>query len=183
MKHGWFEIAGEQEGDRTLGEQMLGLEPALKACAGKTVLDLGCAEGCIGRAFLDRGARAVIGIDSNPHFLATARRMNVGITSMRFILQDLNVLGDSFRAVYGADIVLALAILHKLPDPGSKLEQLAAMTRERLVIRLAAGSTGVISHKYGRGECDSHRMLDAHGFRLDESLLGPRGELVQHWVR
>lgn len=178
---GWFEIPGVQSGDRTLAEQLLGLEPALAACAGKTVLDLGCAEGLIAREFLARGARGVIGLDNNAPFVAVARE--AGMERARFFECNLNDPGEGFRDRFGADIVLALAIVHKLRLPGRSLAEFAAMARERLVIRLAAGSTGVIRHKYGESQCDSREVMPACGFALEQVLEGPRGELVQHWVR
>lgn len=183
MKAGWFDIPGEQKGDRTLDEQMLGLEPALAACTGKSVLDLGCAEGLITRQFLHRGAAAAIGVDSNVFFIATARLFQIDPQRERYLYQDLNEVNDEFRQAFEADIVLALALVHKLRDPARALNLFAAMARERMVIRLAAGSTGVIRHKHGRAECDSRRVMSAHGFRLEHELAGPRGELVHHWVR
>jgi 16S rRNA G966 N2-methylase RsmD len=47
-----------------LEEQLRGLEPMLSEVKGKTVLDIGCAEGLIAREVLERGAAKVIFIDS-----------------------------------------------------------------------------------------------------------------------
>jgi hypothetical protein len=56
-----------------------------------------------------------------------------------------------------------------------------------LVVRLPRKSIGVVWHKHSRGSqrkfCDVNTTLDESGFDLHEQLPGPRGELVQHWVR
>ena len=46
-----------------IGQRLSGLDQLLNACEGRTVLDLGCAEGVIARAFLDAGARLIHGFD------------------------------------------------------------------------------------------------------------------------
>ena len=43
---GWFTTA-KRPGDRTLEQQLVGLDKVLAEVAGKTVLDAGCAEGLI----------------------------------------------------------------------------------------------------------------------------------------
>ena len=45
-KQGWFSTKGRL-GDRTLKQQLMGLDPLFAECKGKTVLDVGCAEGLI----------------------------------------------------------------------------------------------------------------------------------------
>lgn len=192
MPKGWLKIPGVQEGDRSLAEQMLGLDPALKACAGKTVLDFGCAEGLIGIEFAKAGASSVHGIDLMTDFIAVARRcaIEAGVADRcRFERYDLgclcmpDLLAD-FPARRAADIVLALAIVHKLRNPGRALKHMAALARERLVIRLPIGSKGLIACKYDPAAvCDSALVMTAEGFRLEQVLKGPRSELVQHWVR
>jgi 2-polyprenyl-3-methyl-5-hydroxy-6-metoxy-1,4-benzoquinol methylase len=62
---GWLSVPGIREhADRTLAEQMLGLDKAVAECKGKRVLDLGCAEGLIGLEFAKAGAVNVVGIES-----------------------------------------------------------------------------------------------------------------------
>lgn len=182
MRRGWFDIPGEQSGERTVAEQLKGVEPALSSCAGKTVLDLGCAEGMISKAFLDRGASAVLGVEWNESFFERAAA-KICDPRMLFMRRDLNEMDAAFRDRAPSDIVLALAIVHKLRDPGAALTAFAGFSRERLVIRLPLGSDGVLRWKHGRTNCDSREVMPRCGFRLEQVLPGPRGERVQHWIR
>lgn len=180
MNKGWFDIPGVQPGERSLQEQMKGLDPAIEICAGKSVLDLGCAEGMISQAFRAHGARPVIGLDNNAVFIGRAMALNAD-SEVSFRLADLREFVAAPDLV--SDIVLALAIVHKLFDPGRLLFEFAGLARERLVIRLPLGSEGLLRWKHGKAECDSRQVMVQAGFFLDQVLPGPRGELVQHWVR
>lgn len=179
MRKGWFAIPGVQQGERTLAEQARGLEPALAACKGKTVLDLGCAEGLIAQACLARGARLVRGYDFNAPFLDTAAALELDPARAEFFYYDLN----KPLATPPADIVLALAIVHKLRDPAAALAGFAALATERLVLRLPRGSDGEFRAKHSQARCDVRVVMAEAGFRLEQTLRGPRGELVLHWVR
>ncbi len=184
MRKGWFKIDGVQEGDRTIDEQILGVEPALAACAGKTVLDFGAAEGLIAKAFLDRGASAVLGVDNNAEFIQCAEQLGLDPHRVRFLVRNLNDMEAELYEYQPADIVLALAIVHKLREPASALSMFAGLAQERLVLRLPFGSKGVIRYKHDRSKsCDAYKVMQKVGFRLEGVLPGPRGELVQHWIR
>lgn len=193
MQKGWLKIPGVQDGDRSLAEQMTGLEPALAACEGRDVYDFGCAEGLIGIEFAKRGAVKVRGCDLLPTFVTEANRQadlaGVGDTC-RFRQYDLaGFNGKHYPPDFpehreGFDIVLALAIVHKLRTPGAALRLMARMAIERLVIRLPIGSAGIIACKYDKAaNCDAHQVMAAEGFTLEQMVKGPRGERVQHWVR
>ena len=141
QRKGWFAIDGVQAGDRTLAEQLTGLEPMLAEVSGRDVLDLGCAEGLIARTCLDRGARRVIGIDNNRAFIDRANSLALDPRRARFWFGDLNQGPDADdQAVCHSDIVLALAIIHKLQDPARALRQWAAFAWRLFVIRLPLGS-------------------------------------------
>lgn len=191
MIKGWLKIPGVQDGERTLAEQMQGLAPALEGVNGKTVLDLGCAEGLIGIEFAKAGG-IVRGLELQQQYVDVATRLAAasGIAYRcafdRHDLADLNaaVMPPSFPCPEGADIVLALAIVHKLRNPGRALRNMARLAKERLVIRLPNGSRGLIACKYDPGAvCDSAKVMAMAGFRLHTMLKGPRGEWVYHWVK
>lgn len=185
---GWLAIPGVQRGERTLAEQMMGLEPALAVCAGKSVIDFGCAEGLIGIEFAKAGA-LVWGIELQERFVKTAAEQSqlAGVAARcLFERHDLSGFVEPGAAIdwSPSDIVLALAIVHKLRHPGNALRNMAALARERLVLRLPVGSTGVIACKFDNSKtCDSREVMPACGFRLEQQLDGPRTEQVQHWVR
>jgi SAM-dependent methyltransferase len=133
---GWFEIPGVQRGDRTLAQQMLGLAPLLPMVTGKAVLDLGSAEGLIGLELLRAGAALVHGIELVPERVDLANQACRDYPAL-FVQGDLSDLDQLDRGPFLAcyDVVLALAIMHKLAEP----EQLLAAAIERaldlLVIR------------------------------------------------
>ena len=143
---GWFKIAGVQDGDRTLDEQMKGLERLLTRVPGKSVLDLGCAEGLIGAQLVAAGAVEVDGVNVVEHELAAAKKLHKG-KPMRFFRAHLGnaderaLLDGELLARY--DVVLLLSVLHKVKDPQAFLEWAVGYADELVVIRLPAP---VLSH-------------------------------------
>lgn len=138
---GWFKIKGVQDGDRTIEEQLLGLDMVKDLAAGKSVLDLGCAEGLIGRHLVDHGARQVDGVNVVEHELDAARRLHAG-QPMRFYKAHLGnaaeraALAEDLLEQY--DVVLLLSVLHKVKDPQAFLEWAVGHATETVVIRLPA---------------------------------------------
>lgn len=180
MRKGWLKIAGFQDGERSLQEQMLGLDAALAECNGKTVLDLGCAEGTIGIEFARFGALKVVGYDYKREFIDVANYMasQNPLFDLTFHHADLCLNAD-----YGQfDIVLALAILHKLPDPAAGVKLCCEASKDLIVVRLPIGSKGVIRAKHYRHmKCDLNKEFVRHGFILERTEQGPRTEIVQYW--
>lgn len=179
-RRGWLKIPGVQSGERSVEEQMLGLGPALEESKGKTVLDLGCAEGLIGREFIRAGAVSVLGLEHLESHIAVAKAQCAGLP-MRFESCDLNVVAVPEKPEF--DVVLALAVLHKLIEPDRGTRYCARMARSLVVVRLPIGSSGVISGKHSKIKGDVREVMGAEGFLLERTEQGPRKELVQYWRR
>lgn len=181
MYRGWFE-----NGPRTLAEQMKGLESMLAEAAGKTVLDLGCAEGLIAIEVANAGAARVDACDNNAVFVTAAMKNTFqearGDVDVHWA--DLNA-GMPAWTAGGYDIVLALAIIHKLNHPSEKLAAAAAIARDLLVIRLPVHAfRGEFSAKHRPDmKCNVHQVLPPLGFVLERDVPGPRRERVQYWRR
>ena len=190
MRRGWFQIEG-QLGDRTLEEQVAALRPAIAECHGKTIVDLGSAEGLISREFARAGAKMVTGIESLPGHVAVANRECAGLKNIEFINADLNVAYQQY--VFNVDIVLALGIAHKLPDPADCILFAARSASELVLIRSGRGAdkNGIITSKFAtqhgdqfcRRCCDSHSIMKAHKFVLEKIVDGPppHSEPVEYW--
>lgn len=186
VNKGWLKVPGIRPmGDRTLEEQMLGLDPALAEAKGKTVLDLGCAEGLIGREFARAGATRVLGIELLKSHLEVARKACKGFREMEFVCAHLG----AYIAQVGAeieqfDIVLALGIIHKLDDPAIPLVFAARSARSLVCFRAPAHAyDGVVKAKHSGKVCNVPEIMTREGF-VDEKLIkGVRGEAVQYWRR
>lgn len=183
---GWFRVPGiRPDGDRTIDEQMLGLAPALAEAKGKTVLDLGCAEGCISAEFARAGAR-VVGIELLRTHLEVARKVCAGLD----VTFHCAHLGDWIKEhpPERFDIVLALGIIHKLEDPCLPLRWAAQSAGDLLCFRGPGRVAlklwdGIIAAKHGKGRCNVPQTLTAEGFVMEQSIDGVRNEAVQYWRR
>jgi SAM-dependent methyltransferase len=95
---------------------------------------VGCRVGYFCFEAIRRGAQRVVGVDHNPDALAKARELakHLGM-DVEFRLADANreLPSEPF------DYVLGLNVVHHLRDPIAALEQLGAITRERLVLEMA----------------------------------------------
>jgi SAM-dependent methyltransferase len=180
-EHGWFVVPGQQSGDRTLAEQLRGLGVLLAEVKGKTVADFGCAEGLIALEVARAGAASVIACDYNAESIEIAKGLR-GELPVEFSVQNVDALVDA-RARGAWDVVLALAILHKLNEPERAVRFMAEAARELLVVRWQGGSDGWIRTKHRGRTCDGAGVLAACGLRLERALPGPRDELVQYWRR
>lgn len=181
LRKGWFIIEGYQDGDRTLAEQMLGIEPALAECKGKTVLDLGCAEGLIGREFARAGAN-VLGVELLPGHVEAAEEACKGMPNIRFICKELSAYIAERPNPEQFDIVLSLGIAHKLKFPGVLTEFAARSARNLLLFRAPAkGAGGIVTGKHSGIECHVPTIMEQHGFQEEKIIEGVRGESVQYW--
>lgn len=181
---GWFEIDGLQEGERALEEQMIGLSSALLSAAGKTVLDLGCAEGLISREFARAGARSVTGVDAVERYVSEAFRQCAQLPC-EFVLAHIEDLAAQ-PVKKRFDVVLALSVLHKLFSPEHGLRFAAESCAEVLVLRLPGyeeSRDGILVSKFVDVKCNVAEVLESCGMTLHEQCDGPRLEPVQYWVR
>jgi len=184
MNKGWFSIPGVRPGDRTLKEQMMGLQPALDECAGKTVLDLGCAEGMIGREFARAGASEVVGIELLSSHLAVAKVQCRDFPQMKFICAHLGDYIQTLETIPQYDIVLALGIIHKLHDPVVPMRFAAQSARDLLIFRAPAKKyDGLIKSKFTDAKCNVPEIMASEGFVEEKLIPGVRGEAAQHWRR
>lgn len=98
---------------------------------GRTVLDLGCADGYFSRVALSLGAESVRGLDVNPDEIAKARWLSSQFGDERL---TFDVADAATEPLPNVDVVLCLGLLYHLEDPLNLMRRLAAATRELVVI-------------------------------------------------
>lgn len=170
---GWFVMPGIQEGERTLEEQSLGLKEIFPLAIGKSVLDLGCAEGLIALEFALIDASRVVGVDANEQFIETARKY-CRHGRLRFELSDLREEVKRRTVARDFDIVLALGVIHKLADPAAGLRYAARRAKEIVVLRWGMGREAHICvGKHSGVRCDSLEVMESEGFEIVDVFAGP----------
>ena len=167
-------------GDRTFDQQMMGLDWLFANCKGKSILDAGCAEGMISIKAAEAGAIAVHGVEILPERVKLATKLR-GDLPVTFEVGDMNV----WRPKRQYDIVLGLAILHKLKDPGMCTVALAAAARYAIMLRLPPdGAPTINDRRSGNVPVDTAAIIEACGFKLhQQSNDGPYGEWIGVWTR
>lgn len=185
MHKGWFKISGVQDGDRTLEQQMLGLAPALADVKNRTVMDLGCAEALVGREFLRAGASSYLGVEIVTANAFEAMKQLGGYPYATVA----NVNLDDYVKVHqdsslNADIVLALAILHKLKDPAAAIRWIGRVANRRAVIRTAERTPGYVQDvRSGDKRFEILVPMSEAGMVLERVEVGPYNEWTGHFVR
>lgn len=190
MRHGWYIIPGVQTGDRTIEEQMLGIEPALTACRGKTVLELGAAECLMAAEFARAGAKHVTAIELLADHVTAGRKVCAGLP-VAIIEAELAGYIEQNPQPQQHDIVLALGIAHKLKEPEKCLRFAARSARELMVFRGPGKATpgrasmwdGWLKAKFGEGKCHVPTLMAEEGFREGETYDSAHGERAQYWHR
>jgi SAM-dependent methyltransferase len=129
-------------GKKHAQNRLVALQDLLADADGRTVLDLGCAEGLMTEKFLAAGARHVAAFDIKPKRIATARRL-MPTPRARFAVADLsdwNAFERSHELLAGYDIVLFLGIYQHLPKESrvTALRGAAERTLHRLALRAPA---------------------------------------------
>jgi SAM-dependent methyltransferase len=172
VKNGWFSMPG-RVGDRTIDQQMKGLDRLPKITKGKTVLDIGCAEGLISLRVSALGARAVHGVEIVKAHVEVARALVGPHENISFEVGDANV----WEPHDGFDVTLMLAVLHKLRNPTDAARRFAHVTREWCIVRLPPETAPVVlDDRSGRQPHDIEAALRDEGFRLDDITTSHFGE-------
>lgn len=102
---------------------------------GKSVLDIGTKYGYFCFEALKRGAIRVLGVDVDPTAIHKAR-MLADCLGVKAAFELIDIETEPLHETF--DYVLCLNLLHHLRNPLSALDTLASMTRERLVLEVAA---------------------------------------------
>ncbi len=119
------------------------LAPALpQDLSGKSVLDVGCNAGFFAQQLKRRGAARVVGIDSDPRYLAQAR-LAAEVNGLDIEFRELSVF-DVARLGERFDVVIFMGVLYHLRHPLLALDLLRAhAVRELLVFQsMLRGSAG-----------------------------------------
>jgi SAM-dependent methyltransferase len=162
-----------------LTQQLLGIEPVFQEVQGKTVLDVGCAEGLIALAMFDAGARFVFGVEIVEQHIKVANSL-IGKRKLEFVHADAN----SYQPVEQYDIVLMLAILQKLRDPHHACRRFARAAKELCVLRLPPKNAPlIIDERSGLRPFNMKEAMGEEGFDLTEVRDGPYNEWVGYFRR
>jgi 2-polyprenyl-3-methyl-5-hydroxy-6-metoxy-1,4-benzoquinol methylase len=179
VKEGWFHTDGRL-GDRSLDEQLKGLDELRARVAGKSVLDVGCAEGLISMQLFDDGAAAVHGLEIVQGHVDVGNTLR-GERAVTIEQADAN----DFKPKRQYDIVVMLAILHKLRDPGDACKRFAKAARELVVVRLPPeNAPRIIDQRSDFKPVNIHKVLMNYGFeRTTHGGIGPRDEWMGYYER
>jgi predicted RNA methylase len=165
-------------GDRSLTQQLEALDRLVASVRGKTVLDIGSAEGLISMHLIDKGAIAAHGVEIVPGHVEVANKLRKARACM-FEVGDANTWAPQRQY----DVVLMLAILHKLQDPSAACRRFARAARDLVVIRLPPYGSAIIDIRSGNVPHNIEAVMREEGWRLDEETRGPLNEWVGYFVR
>lgn len=170
----WF------NGDRTLAQQMEGLDLLLESVRRKSVLDVGCAEGLIDFELIRAGALAIHGVEAQPTRVADANRLR-GDMPCTFEQVDAN----TWRPRRAYHVVLLLSVLHKLKDPIAACMRFAEAASEMVVIRLPPNHANpvVIDSRSNNKPHHLGEKLKQAGFRQRAVARGHLDEWVGYYER
>jgi tRNA (mo5U34)-methyltransferase len=187
----WFHNI-ELRGVKSAPDHFLGDYPAVKwrrfadalpaDLSGKTVLDIGCNAGFYSIELKRRGARRVVGIDSDEHYLAQARFAaeisGVDLELRELSVYDVGTLRDRF------DIVLFLGVFYHLRHPLLALDLIHEHVARDLFIfqSMQRGSSEIeaLEEDYPFGEVE---VFDRPGFpRMHFIERRYSGDQTNWWV-
>jgi hypothetical protein len=180
----WFPV-GRGEHERSLVDQMRGLRPVVdefRMCRSKgrplTALDVGCAEGLIAMEMAKAGAIHVHGVEVVAQRVADANRLR-GSLPCSFDVGNVS----TYSPARPYDVLLALAILHKLQDPSATLYRLVHNFCQRLVVIKLPPGRGplVLDPRSNNVPHDLDAVLMDLGFVLEQQTEGVRDEWIGFW--
>lgn len=181
----WFKI-DDQPGLRFLKEQLAGLDLLRELAPRASILDLGCAEGLIGKYYVDTcGADLLHGLEAEESRVAKARELCAGYEHAQFWpanLNDRDSIDATLPLLAQYDIVLLLAILHKLKDPIGCLRWAAARAGKIVAIRMPQAAPVFRDQRSGDVKVRPIEIL-ADEFKLIAQGPGPRNEWTGIWQR
>lgn len=149
-----------------------------KDLTGKTVLDIGCNAGFYSVVAKLRGARSVLGLDHQPHYVEQALLMKeiLGV-DVEFRVSDGHDLDERFGAF---DVVINTGVIYHLQNPLDFLTRMASITRDTMYLESEMLTDPKLSEyawfiekEYGQdpsnwwiyGPLCVERMVRAAGFR------------------
>jgi len=152
----------------------------LDSVKNKTVLDVGCAEGLIDFELIKAGAVATHGVEIRPQAVTDALNLR-GPLACAFEVGD----ADTWKPVRPYDIVIMLALLHKLKDPSAACARYAECAKEMIVLRLPprGDNPAVVDGRSGNKKHDIGRVLRQAGFHQHHVTTGYLGEWVGYYKR
>lgn len=180
-RKGWFRTS-DRDGDRTIDEQMQGLEPLVAEIKGKRVLDFGCAEGLIGMELVKAGAATVSGFDSVVHSIEYGKQL-ASSEKIDIALQVANLNDYDVSGLAVADVVLMLAILHKLQDPSKFARAAAALCSDLMVVRLPPSGPVIRDQRSMYVAHDILKVLNQAGLTLESKPDTVNGEWLGYFRR
>lgn len=172
----WF-IIGDNGGQVHVKRQTSGLSQI--EMTGKTVLDIGCAEGLTSMQCEERGAVLVHGIEKRTRAIEVARSL-AGYAKksdrLKYFQGDLlrpDTALDQDGLLPQYDIVLANAVLHKVTKSAQLLRLILDRCKETIVIRAIDRNLAVTRWR----STDIVDYAAMRGFELDWEACGyPQGD-------
>ncbi|HEC68495.1 MAG TPA: glycosyltransferase [Candidatus Desulfofervidus auxilii] len=156
-------------GKWSIKSRLNGLREILKIAHGKTVLDMGMAEGIVALSFLRHGAKFVLGFEIDNRRVEKSKEICSAYSNKSFNAENLE-LWDDIKIKYkniikdGFDIVLYLGIHHHL-DRNSRvkvLKETVKLAKFYFIIRTPAGF-------YKEDKIDE--IMDRESFLLEKEEL------------
>jgi SAM-dependent methyltransferase len=179
----WFKI-GDNGGQWDITRQDAGLSEI--NFRGKTVLEIGCAEGLVALQNLKRGARLSHGIEFRERAVEVAKSIAgvLGVSdTAKFYWGDIRDTRNALNQpgmLDKYDIIIAMAVLQKVPNQPEVLGKILEKCSTTLVLRLPVRKLykrRLFRWRYSWGIADPVEVAKQNGFKLLwESCGYPQGK-------